>query len=156
MSNEVTPCVNSVSHGEEHTKTTAKDTFMEQVEKYITFKIVAFIDAYWFPVLVPIGLVGNTLSFLVMVKPNNRKVSTCIFMAAISINDNLMMYICIHALVVLKMRGRHLIECKLVGAFGLYALQNSTFQVLAMTATSILQLNGHTRQLHSVLQEEQN
>ena len=68
FSNEVTPFVNGVSHGKEHIEMTTKDTFMEQVEmttkdtfmkqveNYITFKIAAFIDAYWFPVLVPIGI----------------------------------------------------------------------------------------------------
>ena len=52
---------------------TTKDTFMEGVETYTSFKIATFLATYWFPVLVPIGVVGNTLSFLVMIKPNNRK-----------------------------------------------------------------------------------
>ena len=67
--------------------------FKKEVETFMTYKVASFIDQYWFPILVPIGLVGNTLSFLVMVRPNNRKVSTCIYMAAISINDNLMMFL---------------------------------------------------------------
>ena len=65
--------------------------FMEEVQTQITFKIASYINDYWFPILIPIGLVGNTLSFLVMMKPNNRKISTCFYMVAISINDNLMM-----------------------------------------------------------------
>ena len=44
------------------------DTFMDEVETFITFKIANFIGIYWIPILVPIGLVGNTLSFLVMDK----------------------------------------------------------------------------------------
>ena len=109
--------------------------FMEEVKTYTTFRIASFIDTYWFFVLVPIGLVGNTLSFLVMIKPNNRKMSTCIYMAAISITDNIMMCLCLHTLlvVVLKIHGWHLVECKVVVFLGMFALQNSTFQVLAMT-----------------------
>ena len=76
--------------------TEGQSTFMEEVCTYTTFKIANFINTYWFPVLVPIGLIGNTLSFMVMIQPNNRKVSTCIYMAAISINDNLMMCMCSH------------------------------------------------------------
>ena len=64
---------------------------MDEVETYMTFKIANYINMYWFPVLIPIGLVGNTLSFVVMMKPTKRKMSTCIYMAAISINDNLTM-----------------------------------------------------------------
>ena len=76
--------------------TATKDVFMEEVETAMTFKIATYITKYWFPILVPVGLVGNTLSFLVMIKPNNRKLSTCIYMAAISINDNLMMFLALH------------------------------------------------------------
>ena len=47
--------------------------FMDEVETYMTYKIASYINIYWFPILIPIGLVGNTLSFLVMIQPNNRK-----------------------------------------------------------------------------------
>ena len=69
---------------------------MEEDQSYTIYKIATFITTYWFLVLIPIGLVGNTLSFRVMVKPNNRKMSTCIYMAAISINDNILMLVGLH------------------------------------------------------------
>ena len=38
--------------------------FMAEVETYMTYKIASYysyyINIYWFPILVPIGLVGNT------------------------------------------------------------------------------------------------
>ena len=80
----------------EETESVMVDTFMDEVEAFMTFKIANFIGTYWMPILVPIGLVGNTLSFLVMIKPNNRKMSTCIYMAAISVNDNFMMFFAFH------------------------------------------------------------
>ena len=119
----------------ENVRLTTIDAFMEQVETYMTFKIANFINTYWFPVLIPTGLVGNTLSFIVMMKRNNRKLSTCIYMAAISINDNLMMVTSFYnfLVIVLKIHGWHLWECKFAAFCALFALQNSTFQVLAMT-----------------------
>ena len=85
--------------------------------------------------LVPIGLVGNTLYFLVMIKPKNRAISTCIYMAAISINDNLMMLMATGSWLAteLKVYKRHPIECKFTSFLVLLLLQNSTFQILAMT-----------------------
>ena len=114
---------------------TTIDAFMEQVERLLTFKIATFINTYWFPVLIPTGIVGNTLSFIVMMKRNNRKLSTCIYMAAISINDNLMMVTSFYnfLVIVLKIHGWHLWECKFAAFCTLFALQNSSFQVLAMT-----------------------
>ena len=108
---------------------------MAEVEAYISFKIANFVSIYWFPFLVPIGFVGNILSFFVMTKPNNRKMSTCIYMAAISINDNIMMCICFHDYLVsvLYIHNWKPIECKISAFITLFALQNGTFQVLAMT-----------------------
>ena len=120
---------------EKEEKDVSKYVFMDEVKTFTTFKIATFLASYWFPILVPMGFVGNTLPFVVMTKANNRNVSTCIYMATISVNDNLMMYLCIHVflVVVLKTRNCHPIECSIIGFLVLYALQNSTFQVLTMT-----------------------
>ena len=124
-----------IGNSTEGFETTTQNIFMEHVKAYITFKIATYITKYWFPILVPIGLVGNTLSFLVMMKPNNRKMSTCIYMATISINDNLMMSLAFHnwLVTVVKIHEWHPMECRLAAFLVLHALQNTTFQVLAMT-----------------------
>ena len=94
---------------------TTIDTFMEQVETYMAFKIANFINAYWFPVLIHVGLVDNISSFIVMIKPKNRKMSTCIYMATISINDNLMMASSLNnfLVIVMEIHKWYLWECKL-------------------------------------------
>ena len=108
---------------------------MEKVETYVIFTIAMGFCMYWFPILVHIGLIGNTLSFLVMIKPNNKKMSTCIYMVAISINDNLMMCLAIYTWVFIVAREHswHHIECKLKVYLVFCALQNSTYQVLVTT-----------------------
>ena len=110
-------------------------TFMEQVESYMTYTIASYINIYWFPILVPIGLVGNTLSFLVMIQPQNRKMSTCIYMAAISIIDNFMMCLALHywLVTVVKIHNMNLFECKIIAYLTKSSLHSSTYQVLAMT-----------------------
>ena len=84
---------------------------------------------------VPIGLVGNTLSFLVMIKPKKRAISTCIYMAEISLNDNFMMLMATRNWLAteLKVYKRNSVECKVTSFLVLLILQNSTFQILAMT-----------------------
>ena len=112
-----------------------QDNFMHEVEKYMTYKISMAIITYWFPILVPIGFIGNVLSLLVMIQANNRNVSTCNFMAAISINDNAMMAFAlnIHLIAVAKVYEINDMECKLLSSLTQVGLQNSTFQILAMT-----------------------
>ena len=108
---------------------------MEKVEEYVAFKVALQINFYWFPILAPIGIVGNTLSFLVMIKPNNRKISTCIYMAAISVNDNIMMCLALHNWLVSAkpIFEWHAAQCKTVTFLTALVKQNSRYQVLAMT-----------------------
>ena len=109
--------------------------FMEDVETQITYQIASYINYYWFPILAPIGLIGNTLSFFVMIQPSNRKISTCIYMAAISVNDNLVMGLTLGywLLTVVKINEWGLWECKIAVYLFKFSLQNSVCQVLAMT-----------------------
>ena len=115
-------------------------SFVDHVETYITFQIATYIGLYWIPIIVPIGLVGNTLSFLVMITPSNRKMSTCIYMAAISINDNIMMLLVLHIWLVttIEVHKPHPFESKFIAFLIFYAMQNSTLQVLAMTVDKFI------------------
>ena len=133
-------------------ETTPLNTFMEEVENYLTYKIASFLSLYWLPILIPTGLVGNTLSFLVMTRPHNREQSTCIYMAAISINDNLMMFLALHhyLLIAVKLHEYHVIECKIKAFLVSLALQNSTFQILAMTLDKYIAIKWpHKAAVHS-------
>ena len=129
-----------------------KDTFMEQVKTYTIFKVSIFISIYWFPVLIPVGLIGNILSFIVMIQPNNRKMSTCIYMAAISINDNVMMGMCFHDYLVsvVQMHKWNSLECKISVFVCLFTLHNGTFQVLSMTLDKYIAIKWpHKAAVHS-------
>ena len=105
-------------------------SFMDEVETYTTYKLASYIDLYWLPILVPIGLIGNTLSFLIMIKPNNRKMSTCIYMAAISVNYNIMMILAFYTWI--RMHDSHPMECRFVVYLVLTAMQNSILQVMTV------------------------
>ncbi len=114
---------------------TTENTFLQQLVQLMTYKVAKAISKYWFKFLVPIGLIGNTLSFLVMMKPSNRKMSTCIYMASISVNDNLMMFLAMYAHVTNDINVHQIgsFECKVIAFLVLMSLQNTTYQVLLMT-----------------------
>ena len=108
---------------------------MEEAGTYMAFRAATYITNYWVPTLIPFGLVGNTLSFLVMMRPNNRKISTCIFMAAISINDSLLLGLALHDWLVgaVNIHKWYLWECIISTYLHHFCLQCATYQVLAMT-----------------------
>ena len=133
-------------------ETDTQETFLQEAGTYMTFKLARYIAYYWFPILIPMGLVGNTLSFLVMIKPNNRKISTCIYMAAISINDSLLMGFSMHDWLVgaLKISQWHEWECKIAAYLDYFSLQCATYQVLAMTFDKFVAIKWpHRSAIHS-------
>ena len=108
---------------------------MQEAKTQSTYKIVTFISTYWFPILLPIGFFGNILSFIVMIKSNNRKMSTCIYMAAISVNDSTLMAVAFHLWlmsITSKVQPTS-VSCWVTPYLSAVVLQNSTFQILAMT-----------------------
>ena len=114
------------------------------------------ITTYWFRILVPIGFIGNVLSLLVMIQANNRNVSTCNFMAAISINDNAMMAFAlnIHLITVAKVYEINDVECKLLSSLTQIGLQNSTFQIFAMTIDKFIAIKWpHKATIYSTAKE---
>ena len=56
-------------------------------EDYIT-TVVNNLDYYLVPVVIGIGLLGNTLSFMVFVFTNLKTLSSSVYLAALSISDS--------------------------------------------------------------------
>ena len=67
------------------------DILKKEASELLPYKVGRDIQTYWLPIIIPIGLIGNTLSFLVMMRPHNRKVSCCVYMAALAVADNVML-----------------------------------------------------------------
>ena len=55
-----------------------------EVEAHWFYKAGQQINRYWFPIIIFFGIPGNILSFLVMSKKSNRKISSCVYMAALA------------------------------------------------------------------------
>ena len=117
------------------TEAETADNFLQDAQTYMTYKILIYLDRYWYPILIPLEYLGNTLSFLVMIRPNNRTISTCIYMAAISVNDNVLIADALHYWLVsaVHIHQWYLSECKINAYFAYVSLQMSSYQVLAMT-----------------------
>lgn len=59
--------------------------------RFLTYKVASATHVYLLPIVVVIGLIGNTLSLLIMLKPHNRRISCCNYMAGLAVSDNLML-----------------------------------------------------------------
>lgn len=81
--------------GETLTSTVEPETSTRALEElasdYLTYQIGVYIHIYWIPIMIPIGLVGNTLAFFVMLQKHNRRVSCCLYMAALAVSDTIIL-----------------------------------------------------------------
>ena len=67
------------------------DILKKEASELLPYKVGRGIQTYWLPIIIPLGIIGNTLSFLVMMRPHNRKVSCCVYMASLAVADNVML-----------------------------------------------------------------
>ncbi len=78
------------SFSEDSDRDFTKEEFIKEASEYLQFQVGEAIHEYYFPTIISIGIVGNILSFLVMIKPQNRHVTTCLYMASLSVSDTLL------------------------------------------------------------------
>ena len=110
-------------------------SFIELAQEFILYKIAEVIDKWWFIFFTPICFLGNTLSTAVMTMKHNRHLSTCTYMMAISINDNIVMLILLYQWLLKNTEIQILTDlvCKILGSSLFIFVYNGTYQVMLMT-----------------------
>ena len=112
-----------------------RQLFLQEVASHWMFKAANILDQWFFVVLVPVGLIENSLSMAVMAMKHNRHLSTCTYMMAISINDNVLMLLFLHQWL-LKNHDLHEVTdivCKISGPLIFIFVYNGSYQVALMT-----------------------
>ncbi len=79
-------------------KTTSNDTFGNtenmsvsygrRINPYVEYHISLKLIQYGFPILILIGLAGNSVSFIVLVSRRLRNTSACVYLAGLTCTDN--------------------------------------------------------------------
>ena len=63
----------------------------EKAASLVPYQIGLTIHRLVFPVIVPIGLLGNILSLAIMLQKHNRRVSFCVYLAALAFSDSFLL-----------------------------------------------------------------
>ena len=63
----------------------------EDYDQYVTYRIGNALHFYILPCVLFLGLIGNLLSFCVMMQGPNRHIPCSVFFAALSVSDNIVM-----------------------------------------------------------------
>ncbi len=89
---------------------------VEGAKNLTLFQIGHFIHLYYFPIIIAIGLIGNSLSFIVMIYEANQRISFCVYMSVLAISDNSMLLVGLYWWVYSAAVTNHIftsVECKI-------------------------------------------
>ena len=75
---------------------TKEPTVAELSSTYFSFDFAMAVNKYWLIIMVILGLPGNTLSLIVMLQKHNRTFTTCLYLAALAISDNIVLILGAH------------------------------------------------------------
>ena len=104
----------------ENITATAKSSVVEVGSTYFAFHFAMAVNKYWLIIMVILGLPGNTLSLLIMLQKHNRTFTTCLYLAALAISDNIVLILGAHFWVATVIVGKkrsiqfHLFYCFVV------------------------------------------
>ncbi len=86
------------------------------IESYLAYQIGVSIHTYYLPVVVIVGFVWNCMALSVSLLKHNRKVSCCVYIAALSVSDNCMLYTAAHVWVTTDIQNRKMtqVECVII------------------------------------------
>ena len=69
------------------------ESIMEHAKHLALYKVGSGLQTYYLPVICTIGFIGNTISLIVLLQPHNKRLSCCLYLAGLAVNDNFIIYI---------------------------------------------------------------
>ena len=113
-------------------------------EKLSKYKAAIMIETISAPAITVVGLVGNTLSCLVMFQKENRHVSCYFYMGMLAVTDSTYLIVsCIYWILkevvdLSKLPFIHLWICKITWPIGAISAMSGTYIILAMTSDRLI------------------
>ena len=109
------------------------DDVVAAAREKLLFKVAIGIQTYYVPLLVTVGMTGNILSFLVMIRQENRKLSCCVYMAVLAVADNVALLIKLYDWIIFTSHVKLGVDCVILTYIALATIQFGIVMILAMT-----------------------
>ena len=71
--------------------TTDKPSVAQLASEYFSFDFAMAVNKYWLIIMVLLGFPGNTLSLIIMLQKHNCNFTTCLYLAALAVSDNIVL-----------------------------------------------------------------
>ena len=87
------PVTSVVSDEDMSSQLTGPINVTELASNHQLYAVGRAMQVYWMGVLIPVGVLGNLLSLVVLLQPQNRRISFCIYLATLAVCDLLLMLV---------------------------------------------------------------
>ncbi len=87
---------------------TTTATIEELASNYTLYAVAEGLNKYWLPFIVVVGFCGNTLSLMVMLLSHNRTFTTCLYLAALAVSDNVILVLGGHFWIATVIHGKYM------------------------------------------------
>lgn len=82
-------CFSAVSNQTDRHCSKKKSSFQEEVKRHLYHQVAIKLELVSRFVVLPSGIITNTVSFLVLSLKQNRKLTTCLYLSITAVTDNL-------------------------------------------------------------------
>lgn len=108
-------------------------------EHLTLYKLGYGLQLYYLPIVCLLGWIGNTISLVVLLQPHNRRLSCCLYLASLAVNDNCIVYIAVHYWFTLSLRvgNWRALQCHWIAYF--FHVSTNTFQCQVWSVTLVNQ-----------------
>ena len=135
--------ISTIAHGNSTASSTDASEWniliLQESQKYTPYWAGWYIHLIWLPIIIPVGIIGNLLSFIVMMQRQNRRVSCCLYMAALAVSDSVALFRKGYEWLIYMFGKPYVqIECQILAYIGLGSVQYGIFLVLGMTVDRVL------------------
>ena len=129
----------------------ANESIMDYAKHLTLYKMGSGLQMYYLPVACVIGFVGNAISLVVLLQPHNKRLSCCLYLAGLAVNDNCIIYIAMHYWCIRSLKVGNLtnFQCRWIAYFFHVSLHSifslSETKSLSGVCGSIRKLNSCSR-----------
>ena len=74
----------------------SKPSVAELAAEYFIFDFAMAVNKYWLLIMVILRFPGNILSLIIMLQKHNRHFTTCLYLAALAVSDNIILILGAH------------------------------------------------------------
>lgn len=114
----------------------ANTSIAQDAQLLLLYRVAVGLEKYYLPTICIVGFIGNVMSLIVLLQRHNRRLSCCLYLGGLAVNDNLIIYIAMHYWTVMSLHVGTLSDFQCQWIAYIFHVSTRTFTQKAWTPRS--------------------